>query len=231
MTVDYGQPVSARSCILALPLLIAAWPACAQPQDEQLWVQVNTTIPVAKGLRVTAEQIARVGDRPGGLYETEIGALLRYKLSDKVELGFGYRHIAGYHGNLAPDEERLRQQLIANLGQFLIRLRVDDRFNPRGDEIGFRFRPLLRFSKPLNDKGLGMFVMHESFFLVNNTAWGQRRGYERMRNAVGLTLPLFKGVSSDVAYLNQYRFARGGAQAQMAHALSVVVNVSLKRWR
>jgi hypothetical protein len=34
-------------------------------------------------------------------------------------------------------------------------------------------------------------------------------------------------VSGDVGYLNQYRFARGGAQAQMDHALNLQVTINL----
>jgi hypothetical protein len=36
-----------------------------------------------------------------------------------------------------------------------------------------------------------------------------------MRNVVGLAFPLAKAVMADLGYLNQYRFAQGGARAQM----------------
>ena len=72
-----------------------------------------------------------------------------------------------------------------------------------------------------------MFVSHESFFLPNSTRWGQRSGYERMRNIVGVTLPIARWASADVGYLNQYRFARGGGPAQMEHALSVQLTLSI----
>lgn len=56
----------------------------------------------------------------------------------------------------------------------------------------------------------------------------QRSGYERMRNIVGVTLPIATGVSADVGYLNQYRLARAGNPAQMVHALSVQMTLSIK---
>ena len=74
---------------------------------------------------------------------------------------------------------------------------------------------------------MAVFVSHESFFLANTTKWGQRRGYERMRNWLGLVLPLSPAVSADMAYLNQYRFARGGSRAQSEHALSLQLTINL----
>jgi hypothetical protein len=205
-----------------------ATPAQAQQQDEQLWLQANTNVPLARDVRVTLEQIARFGDRPDGLYQTEIGALLGYKLSKAVELGMGYRYVGHHNGNTAPDEHRLRQQIVATLGRFMTRFRVDERFHPDGDEIGFRIRPLLRYNYPLDPaRKISLFVSHESFILPNKTAWGQRRGYERMRNIVGATVPLSKLMNADVGYLNQYRPGREGSRAQMDHALSIQLNVNL----
>jgi hypothetical protein len=63
--------------------------------------------------------------------------------------------------------------------------------------------------------------------MPNTTRWGQRAGYERMRNIVGVAVPLWRGVGADIGYLNQYRFARGGARAQMEHALSLQVTINL----
>ena len=69
-------------------------------------------------------------------------------------------------------------------------------------------------------------MSHESFFLPNTTRWGQRSGYERMRNIAGVTVPLGRAVSADVGYLNQYRLSRGGARAQMDHALNIQLTIS-----
>jgi len=41
---------------------------------------------------VTLEQITRFGDRQGGLYTTEFGALLSRRVAEGVELGVGYRY-------------------------------------------------------------------------------------------------------------------------------------------
>lgn len=228
-----GRPVSARfhhrrwRCpSVAAPLLLAASPAYAQRQDEQLWLQVNTNVPIAEDVRLTLEQIARFGDRPDGLFQTEFGGILGYRVADGVELGFGYRKVGAHNGNIAADEDRLRQHVVATFGPVTTRLRVDERFHPGGDGIGFRVRPLVRYNHRLGDKGLALFVSHESFYLPNDTRWGQRRGYDRMRNVAGVTLPLGRDVTADLGYLNQYRPPRRGSRAQMDHALSLQLTIN-----
>lgn len=207
-------------------------PALAQQEDEQLWFQLNANVPLARNTRVTLEQITRFGDRPDGLYTTEFGALFGQKVSRQLELGFGYRHVGFYNGNRNRDEDRFRQQVVGTFGRFSTRLRLDERFHPEGKEVGFRLRPLIRYNlplgRPLGLKATALFVSHESFFLPNSTRWGQRRGYERMRNWVGVMVPVSSRMSADLSYLNQYRFARGGARAQMDHALSVQLTINLK---
>lgn len=216
--------LAAAPCALALAVV----PARAQQQDAQAWLQVNTNVPVAKDIRVTLEQIARVSDRRNGLYQTEFGALLGWKASKAVELGFGYRLAAMQGPGAGANEHRLRQQIVATFGRFTTRLRVDERFHPGGDEIGFRVRPLVRYNQPLGRKGLAAFVSHESFWLPNATAWGQVRGYERMRNIVGLAVPVTRGLAADVGYLNQFRPGRGGSRDQMDHALTVQLTLNLR---
>ena len=177
--------------------------------------------------RVTLEQIARFSDRLDGLYTTEFGVLIGKRLNKNLEFGFGYRHVGYHNGNKSLDEDRFRQQIVGTFGRLSTRLRVDERMHPNGNEIGFRVRPLVRYNLPLGKSGLQAFASHESLFLANNTKWGQKRGHERMRHWVGVVVPISKKASADVAYLNQYRFERGGSRAQMNHALSIQLTMNL----
>jgi hypothetical protein len=215
-----------RSILAAVPLLIVSAPALAQTEDAQLWLQTNAHVPLAKDLRVTLEGIARFSDNTGGLFHTEIGGIVGYKIADNIEIGFGYRHVGSHGGNTADDEDRLRQHVIATFGRVTTRFRIDERMHPDGPELGIRIRPLVRYNLPVS-KGFALFASHESFFLANSTRWGQRAGYDRMRNVIGVVLPIAKGVSGDLGYLNQYRFARRGGQAQIDHALSFQLTLSL----
>lgn len=215
-----------RLPIPAVALLLLPCAAQAQTEDAQLWTQTNVNVALSEDTRVTLEGIARWSDRQDGLFHTELGGIVSHKLSKHVEIGVGYRHVAGHGGNTADDENRLRQHVVLTFGRITARFRVDERFHPDGDEIGVRIRPLLRYNHPVGGK-VALFASHESFFMANTTQWGQRAGYDRMRNLVGVTLPLVKDVSADIGYLNQYRFARDGNRAQMDHALSVAMTVNL----
>jgi len=218
-----------RSFGLALAgALLVATPAAAQQQDAQLWTQINTNVPLTDEVRVTLEQIARFSDRQDGLYQTEFGALLGVKAAKGIELGFGYRKVGAHNGNSGADEDRIRQQVVGTFGGFTTRFRVDERFNPRGSEIGFRVRPLLRYNQRLGTGKWALFVSHESFLLPNSTRWGQRSGYERMRNIVGFVVPVGRLMTADVGYLNQFRPGRSDARAQMDHALNLQLTINLQ---
>lgn len=215
------------SVLCALAAGISAPSASAQ-EDEQVWLQINTNVPVADRVRLTLEQIARFSDRQDGLYQTEFGALISYRAVKGVEIGFGYRKVGAHNGNTGADEDRFRQQVLGTFGPITTRFRVDERFSSRGGEVGFRIRPLIRYNHRVGSDRLAVFVSHESFFLPNSTSWGQRRGYERMRNILGVVVPLGSQASADAGYLNQYRPGRGDARAQMDHALNLQLTISLR---
>ncbi|MEN2786666.1 DUF2490 domain-containing protein [Sphingomonas qilianensis] len=214
--------------IVAASVTVLAMPAQAQQHDAQLWTQVNVNLPVTKQVKVTLEQIARFSDRQDGLFQTEYGVLLGLRVAEGIELAAGYRRVGAHNGNTGANENRLRQQVVGTFGRVTTRFRLDERFNPRGNEIGVRIRPLLRYNHPLRATGLALFASHESFILPNSTAWGQRSGYERMRNILGITVPLGRVMAADIGYLNQFRPARAAARAQMDHALSLQLTINLR---
>jgi hypothetical protein len=219
------MPIRALFVLLSL---LAAAPLQAAVDDEQLWLQANTNVPVAPRVRATLEQIARFSDRQRGLFQSELGVLASYKVAPNVELGFGYRWVGAHNGNRGANENRFRQQIVATFGRIFTRFRIDERFNPRGDEVGFRIRPLVRYNHPLSSKGLTLFATHESFLLPNSTRWGQNSGYDRMRNTLGVAIPIGKQANADLGYLNEYRFGRGGARPQIGHALSLQLTINLR---
>lgn len=214
--------------LLALPLLFAPLPALAQRTDEQLWLAANASTAIGDRERLTLESIGRFSDRAGGFAHSEFGVLGSVTIAKGVEIAAGYRHVEDWdQGRALPNEERLRQMVTVTLGNLLTRLRVEQRFNSSGPAIGVRVRPLARFTLPLAAKGPALFAQHESFLNVNDTRWGQRSGYERMRNQAGVTVPLAKQLSVDIAYLNQYRFGRDGARDQMDHAAVLSLSLNL----
>lgn len=215
------------ACSIVLPIAFAAAPACAQQQDAQAWTQINTNVPLTEGVRMTLEQIARFSDRQDGLYQTEFGVLLGLRVAKGVELGAGYRKVGAHNGNTGANEDRLRQQVVATFGRISTRFRIDERFNTRASGVGVRIRPLVRYNYPLGSRGVALFASHESFFLPNSTRWGQRSGYERMRNIAGVMVPIGREMNLDIGYLNQFRPGRSNARAQMDHALTLQLTINL----
>ena len=114
-----------RGYMLAMPAMLILGtitsPACAQQEDEQLWLQVNTNVPVADRVRLTLEQIARFSDRQDGLYQTEFGVLASYRVVKGVEFGVGYRKVGAHNGNTGADEDRIRQQVLGTFGPITAR--------------------------------------------------------------------------------------------------------------
>lgn len=219
-----------RSILVALPLLLAT-PVAAQQTDEQLWFQVNAGVTIGAREKVTLEGIGRFSDRAGGFAHAEAGLLFTHTTPGGVELSVGYRHVEDWDRNgRLPNEERLRQMILVPLGSgFTGRLRFEQRFNSSGSEVGFRLRPRLGFETPLNRRGLKLFATQEHFYNFNTTAWGQQHGFERMRNALGLSIPLGEGVRGEAGYLNQYRYGRNGGRDRMDHAATFTLSFNLAR--
>ena len=220
-----------RSILLALAVPLTATPALAQQTDEQLWLQTNASMAIGAREKVTLEGIIRFSDRVGGLSHTEGGLLFTHTTHGGIELSFGYRHVEDWNaaGRL-PNEERFRQMVLVPLGGgFAGRLRFEQRFNSSGGEVGFRLRPRLGYDTALDSHGLHLFATSEHFLNVNSTAWGARSGYERMRNAVGVAIPLGGRLRGEIGYLNQYRFGRNVGRDQMDHVATFTLSFNVAR--
>lgn len=209
-----------------LPCLLLAAPAAAQQMDEQLWLQTNASIPIGEATSVTLESIGRFANSADGFSHSEFGGIVAHKLRGGVEIGFGYRHVQDYdHARLVPNEERLRQQVTFTLGGgFTTRARFEQTFNSSGPGVALRWRQQLRYARPVG-KGLNAFVAHESFVNLNDVR--QNGGYDRMRNTIGLQVPLSSKLRGEGGYLNQYRFGRGGARDKMDHIATFSLTITL----
>lgn len=215
--------------ILAASVITAA-PAFAQSEDQQVWFQVNGAVDVGDSSRITLEGISRFGHDVSGVY-SEAGVLYTRKLGNGVELSLGYRHVEEFsRGGPPTNDERVRQMIQAPLGSgFVGRLRFEQRFNSTGSEVGFRLRPRLNYDTSLPNTNIRLYAAQEHYFILNDTKWGQDRGYERIRNSVGLAIPMTKEARAEIGYLNQYRYGRNGKRAQMDHALMVTLNLNIAR--
>jgi hypothetical protein len=198
---------------LILPLaagLSLSSPALAA--DSQAWQTVGANVTLTPAVKIQAELVVRES-QPRGLYEVEQTTLLAYKTGN-VTVAAGYVHNPTYdHGDFVAMERRAREQVtidnLAKLGPFKLsaRMRAEQRWRDNVPGTGWRARPYLKATAPLIGK-LALTLSHESFINLNTAAFQKVSGYDRMRNAISIGVPLAKGVSADVGYLNQYTFVR-----------------------
>lgn len=220
-----GKRMRLRNAII-VPLALVACPAVAGTDDDgELWTTLGAGGTVSGRLLANVEAIARFSGDEGGPYEAEFGGFLGYRLTGKVSLWAGYVRVPRYaRGAATSIEDRTRQQVTADLGQLgsgslFGRMRIEQRFR-EGGGTGWRLRPQLKYSRPLVKDGAALVFSHESFLPLNTTGWGQRAGYERMRNFAGVSAPVAPRLRAEFGYLNQYDFRRGTDSVDHAAALT-----------
>lgn len=217
---------------LWVPAAVAALfstPALAE-SDAQYWQTVTANVNLPANLKLNGEVVVRSSD-PKGLYEVEQNLMIGYKASKMVTLWLGYTHDPNYsHGDFTVMEHRFRQQVsfdgFARIGPVKLsgRVRLEERWREGATGTGWRLRPQVSASLPLTGK-LSLALSHESFIDLNTTSFQTVRGYERMRNAISLKLPVSKNFAVDAGYLNQHGFVRG-APDKSDHVLTAGLSMA-----
>jgi hypothetical protein len=214
---------------IVMAALAAGSPALAT-DDEQAWGTLNVNVALPSHFKLQNETVVRTGNAKG-LYEVEDNLMLGYQADPHITLWLGYTHDPQYlHGSFTVMEQRFRQQLsfdnVAKLGSATLsgRLRMEERWREGVSATAWRLRPGVRVSLPLIGK-TKLVLNHESFINFNTTTFQRQSGYERMRNSVGVNVPLSRQLTLDVGYLNQHGFVRGGADTS-DHVLNLGLNAS-----
>lgn len=222
---------SART-LLALPLLLTGYgsPAAAQDQDAQLWTQTTATVGVGR-FDLGTHFIARAGDAADGIYQLQFGVDVERAVGAGIKAGVGYSYVPSYEdGQLTTREHRIRQQVSVPIGtlgggEVAARLRLEQRWRDDGEDLKFRLRPRVSWTRPVGPSGLAVRLVHESFMNLNDTDWGDEARYDRMRNQVALRGSIANGLSGEVGYLNQYIF-QGERPDEADHALTFAITLS-----
>lgn len=102
-------------------------------------------------------------------------------------------------------------------------MRIEQRVGNTGSDLGVRVRPRIKVTHPLGRGAVELVASHEAFLELNDTDWGQNAGFRRMRNFVGVALPIAKRVGIEIGYLNQYDFVDRGPD-RVAHVGSLSVS-------
>lgn len=140
--------------------------------------------------------------------------------------GYGWIHTSPLTGNDF-DEHRTWQQLTWSRGDevrtFALRPRLEQRFLETGDDVGWRFRQLVRMQHHIpNLPRLSFVTWDEIFFHLRDTDWGAASGFDQNRVFVGFGWQHQPDsrLRTEIGYLNQTIDSPSGAD-RVNHILSI----------
>lgn len=154
-----------------------------------------------------------------------------YKLSYHVSIWTGYAWInTSPLGKDETDEHRIWQQLswgdTFSWGNLSTRTRLEQRFLSNGDDTGWRYRQLLKYTHPIFSKRIYLSVWDEVFININSTDWGANSGFgqNRVFAGVGVYIDPKLLCRFELGYLNQYIY-REKSTDQMNHIISTSLSI------
>jgi hypothetical protein len=214
--------------LLIAPFMCASV-ASAHPHDFEGWLTASSHIALDKKRRyqVYLESQPRVGDGWRRAATVQERAAVNYNLNEELGFYVGYAwtpilYDAKYHRDYR-DEHRTWQQIIYRHQSFGIkwqhRVRQEQRFIARTDEVSHRSRYLLRGSYGLSDSGdFGLTAFDEIMAHLNGVENEPWAGYDRNRIFLG---PYWQvgNARYEVGYLGEH-LKRFGSDERWAHVLS-----------
>jgi len=220
------------ACLLVLGIFSSL--ASAQASDEGAWTafagqgRLGETTSDSRW-RWWFDAHARFFDDSDGFDTGIVRPGIGYDLSEHTTAWLGYAWIRNDPPEGHFDEHRIWQQLTwgkrYGWGSPFLRTRLEQRFDERGGETGWRVRQFARWTRPVSEGSrLGWRAWDEIFVDLNDTGWGQDTGLRQNRAFAGLGWAL--GDSSqytlEVGYLNQHLF-REDARDDSNHVLAITL--------
>jgi hypothetical protein len=218
---------------LRITLLLAALSLSAAPlhantiEDGGAWLNLTAEGSIAGKLRWYMELQPRFQEEGREFSQYLVRPGIHYRLTDKLTIGGGYGYIRTRTDQGYSDEDRIWQQAIYNTSwknnvALSSRTRLEQRFLDDDNDMGWRFRQLLRISRPLSAwpsiPSISPVLWNEVFVGLNNTDWGAKTGFDQNRLFAGFAWQATPKARLEVGYLNQY--VRRDAQDRMNHVLS-----------
>jgi len=170
----------------------------------------------------------RLRDDAGGFNQAIVRPGLGLKLTDTQAIWAGYAWIPNSPVTGADfDEQRFWQQWTATPTyddlKILHRSRFEQRWVETGDDVGLRWRQMLRGQLLITDCPQWSLIAWDEVFLnFNDTDWGAKAGLDQNRAFLGVGYKRcpHASVRTEVGYLNQFINNQGGVDG-MNHILSI----------
>lgn len=202
--------MSFRPFALALLLLLAG-PAHAQPLKPEpgAWFGLFVSGPVAGNVLAWFDLHARSSDDFATVaYLVRPGIGYRVRPDMAVWLGYAWTPVVK-RGDVTLDEHRPWQQWTWDGPRFESGLKLS--FRSRLEErvaqgqVGLRFRQFVRLQSPwLGGGPLLLATWDEVFVAFNDTAWGQKAGFDQNRFFAGVGLKVGAHTRVEAGYFNNW---------------------------
>lgn len=193
---------------------LAVAPGCANAatvDDFQVWTAVNLSTDLSPKLVGNLELVARFPDDASRLGVAVFRPTIGYKVSKNLILHIGYAHQTTINrGAPDVDENRFFQQTnwrVGKIGSATVnsRTRIELRTVQGARDSGWRVRERIQFQIPLKAKGTNLILSSEGLFALNSTDWGARAGFDQMRNFIGVSFPVGKGMALETGFQHLYQ--------------------------
>lgn len=214
-------------------LASAAVPAQAATADDfQIWTALNLSTDLSPKIVANMEFVARFPDDASRLGVTVVRPTIGYKVSKNLVLHIGYAHQTTINrGTPNVNENRFFQQTnwrVGKIGTATVnsRTRIELRTVQGARDSGWRLRQRVQFQIPLKAKGTNLILSSEGLFALNSTDWGARAGFDQMRNFIGVSMPVGKGLTLETGFQHLYQ-RRVGNPDRSNFIVPVTITVKL----
>ncbi|MEM7306517.1 MAG: DUF2490 domain-containing protein [Planctomycetota bacterium] len=224
-----------REAVRTLTLLAALVAGSSAPHgqdtDQGLWSafagQGRLNIAPQGRMRWWFDAHARFFEDSNGFETSIVRPGIGYDINEHTTAWLGYAWIENDPIAGSFTEQRIWQQLTwgkrYDWGTPFARTRLEQRYDERGSDTGWRLRQFVRWTKPVSDDSrLGWRVWDEGFFDLNDTSWGQDTGFRQNRAFAGMGWKVDDSLTLEVGYLNQY-IPRDAADSSSNHVLAVTL--------
>ena len=213
--------------ITATALAAFATPAVAE-DTTQVWGNAIVSAPIAEGVGVQGDLIARSRDGWDGVRQTILRATVLVDVAKGLKLGGGYSHFFNSpEGRPRTDDAVPFVQ--ANYaagrigpGTLSTRSRLEFRMRSTDPDTSYRLRQQVAYALPLGDGLPTVSLSEEAFFELADTAGGLRSGYVQSFAAASLGFDLTGRLMVSPGYLAQIQRVRGGPD-RTAHVANLTI--------
>jgi hypothetical protein len=206
---------------LALTLVVSAVPHAvsaqghADVQDAQLWLQMNSQIPLSDTWQFIVEGQPRWDQNASHYEQVVLRAGLQRRLTPRLQLGAAYALVPRQTTRGTALMHQAYEQVVfvlPRLGRWTPQLRVreDQQYTPLWGGTAHRVRGQIRMSRTLARGPRWTLVAHEEVLVSwNRTPMGPDRGLDQHRLFAGVNHRLTRDLAVETGYMWQDLFEKG----------------------